>query len=75
MIRPLLALERLMFLEPEGKVGYRYGRDAAELLFVDGKPGEALTAIDKAMSLTNSKDSLARFDGVKKKIKEALPKK
>jgi len=25
MIRPLLALERLSFLEPEGKVGYRYG--------------------------------------------------
>jgi hypothetical protein len=28
MIRPLLALERLTFLEPEGKVGYRWGRDA-----------------------------------------------
>jgi len=27
MIRPLLALERLTFLEPEGKVGYRWGRD------------------------------------------------
>ena len=25
MIRPVLALERLTFLEPEGKVGYRYG--------------------------------------------------
>jgi hypothetical protein len=24
MIRPLLSLERLSFLEPEGKVGYRY---------------------------------------------------
>jgi len=47
----------------------------AELLIVDGKPGEALTAIDKAMSLTKSKDSLARFEGVKKKIKEALAKK
>jgi hypothetical protein len=30
MIRPLLALERLMFLESEGKVGYRWGRDGAE---------------------------------------------
>jgi hypothetical protein len=30
MIRPLLALERLTFLEPEGKVGYRCGRDGAE---------------------------------------------
>jgi len=27
MIRPILALERLTFLEPEGKVGYRWGRD------------------------------------------------
>ena len=25
MIRPVLALERLTFLEPEGKVGYRWG--------------------------------------------------
>jgi hypothetical protein len=29
MIRPLLSLERLSFLEPEGKVGYRHGRDSA----------------------------------------------
>ena len=35
MIRPLLALERLMFLDPKGKVGYRYGRDAAELETLD----------------------------------------
>jgi hypothetical protein len=35
MIRPLLALERLMLLEPEGKVGYGYGRDAAELETLD----------------------------------------
>jgi hypothetical protein len=26
MLRPVLALERLTFLEPEGKVGYRWGR-------------------------------------------------
>jgi len=25
VLRPVLALERLTFLEPEGKVGYRYG--------------------------------------------------
>jgi len=30
MIRPVLALERLAFLEPEGKVGYRYGEKGAE---------------------------------------------
>ena len=30
MIRPVLALERLLFLEPEGKIGYRYGQDARE---------------------------------------------
>ena len=30
MIRPVLALERLLFLEPEGKIGYRCGQDARE---------------------------------------------
>jgi hypothetical protein len=30
MIRPLLALERLCFLEKEGQVGYRWGREATE---------------------------------------------
>ena len=30
MIRPVLSLERLSFLEPEGKVGYRYDQDGAE---------------------------------------------
>ena len=29
MIRPMLALESLTFLEPDGKVGYRWGRDGA----------------------------------------------
>jgi len=29
MLRPVLALERLTFLESEGKVGYRWGRDGA----------------------------------------------
>ena len=29
MLRPVLALERLTFLEPEGKVGYRYGENGA----------------------------------------------
>jgi hypothetical protein len=30
MVRPILALERLTFLESEGKVGYRYGEKGAE---------------------------------------------
>ena len=30
MVRPILALERLTFLEPEGKIGYRYGQDAPD---------------------------------------------
>jgi hypothetical protein len=30
MIRPLLALERLFFLEQEGKVGYRHGEKGKE---------------------------------------------
>jgi hypothetical protein len=29
MLRPVLALERLTFLEPEGQVGYRWGRAGA----------------------------------------------
>ncbi len=36
MIRPLLSLERLSFLEPEGKVGYRYGKAARETETMDG---------------------------------------
>jgi hypothetical protein len=46
MIRPLLSLERLSFLEQEGKVGYRLGKkgterevmDYLELTFVADKP-------------------------------------
>jgi hypothetical protein len=30
MIRPVLSLERLSFLEQEGKVGYRHGEEGAE---------------------------------------------
>ena len=30
MIRTVLSLERLSFLEQEGKVGCRWGRDAAD---------------------------------------------
>lgn len=30
MTRPVLSLDRLSFLEQEGKVGYRWGRDGAE---------------------------------------------
>ena len=35
MVRPILALERLVFLEGEGKVGYRHGDDGAELERMD----------------------------------------
>jgi len=30
MVRPVLSLERLSLDEREGKVGYRWGREAAE---------------------------------------------
>jgi hypothetical protein len=30
MIRPVLSLERLSFLEPEGKVGYRHGQGVGD---------------------------------------------
>jgi hypothetical protein len=33
--RPLLALDRLLFLEQEGKVGYRWGAESAELEKMD----------------------------------------
>lgn len=35
MIRPLVSLERLTILEPEGKVGYRWGRENVELETMD----------------------------------------
>ena len=35
MTRPILALERLTLLEPEGKVGYRYGEKGAGLETMD----------------------------------------
>jgi hypothetical protein len=35
MVRPILALDRLLFLEREGKVGYRWGRQATELESMD----------------------------------------
>jgi hypothetical protein len=35
MVRPILALERLSFLETEGCVGYRHGDDGAELERMD----------------------------------------
>jgi hypothetical protein len=35
MVRPILALERLTFLVPEGQVGYRYGEMGAELETMD----------------------------------------
>jgi ribosomal protein S27E len=35
MVRPVLGLDRLLFLDREGKVGYRWGREAAELETMD----------------------------------------
>jgi len=35
MIRPVLSLERLSFLEQEGKVGYRHGENGAEREVMD----------------------------------------
>jgi hypothetical protein len=35
MVRPVLALDRLLFLEREGKVGYRHGQNGAELERMD----------------------------------------
>jgi hypothetical protein len=35
MVRPVLALDRLVFLEREGQVGYRWGQEAAELETMD----------------------------------------
>jgi len=35
MVRPVLALDRLLFLEREGKVGYRHGPNGAELETMD----------------------------------------
>jgi hypothetical protein len=31
MVRPVVAMERLLFLDRKGKGGYRWGRQAAEL--------------------------------------------
>ena len=35
MVRPILALDRLLLLEREGKVGYRHGQNGAELETMD----------------------------------------
>ena len=35
MVRPVMAMERLLFLEREGKVGYRHGQNGAELETMD----------------------------------------
>jgi hypothetical protein len=35
MVRPILALDRLSFLEGEGRVGYRHGDNGAELERMD----------------------------------------
>ena len=43
MIRSFLTLERLSFLEQEGKVGYRWGRDTADQETMDYLDGDAKT--------------------------------
>jgi ribosomal protein S27E len=35
MVRPVLSLDRLLFLDREGKVGYRHGQNGAELETMD----------------------------------------
>jgi len=35
MVRPMLSMERLLFLDREGKVGYRHGQNGAELETMD----------------------------------------
>jgi len=35
MVRPVLALDRLLFLEREGQVGYRHGPNGAEMERMD----------------------------------------
>ena len=37
MVRPVLALDRLLFLEREGKVGYRHGPDGAGVPGLEGR--------------------------------------
>ena len=56
--------------------------DHLNLTFVAEKPPPsrvltevALTAIEKALSLTKSKDSISRYESVRKQIKDALVKK
>jgi len=48
MIRPVLALERLTFLEPEGKVGYRWGRDRR------GAGGDGLSGVYRQGDLAHA---------------------
>jgi Putative transposase len=43
MIRPLLSLERLSFLEKEGKVCYRYGKEPGETVEDGLRPGHNLS--------------------------------
>jgi hypothetical protein len=52
MVRPIMALDRLLFLEGEGKVGDRHGQNGAELeLMTRGKfigPGNRLFGTETA---------------------------
>ena len=57
MIRPLLSLERLFFLEQEGKVGYRHGENGAEQETMD-----YLEFIARVTSHIPDKGQVAVFD-------------
>jgi len=54
VVRPVRALERLLFLERDGKVGCRWGREAAEL-----EPKDYLELIARATSHIPDKGQVA----------------
>jgi len=62
MIRPVLALERLTFLEPDGKVGYRWGRDGA------GQEPEVMDYLEKVKKASLSPSALRLVEENPKRI-------
>jgi len=60
MIRPLLSVERLTFLEPEGKVGYRHGEKGAEAFdAAEGAAGGVRALAEQAMKAGATKEEIA----------------
>jgi hypothetical protein len=60
IVRPVLALDRLLFLEREGRVGYRHGPDGAEL-----EPMDYLELIARVTSHIPDKGQvMARYYGL-----------